>query len=152
MKDYRKKFALTIAECVETGPFGKTSLYEEIGQGRLRVKKNGRRTYVMLEDWLAFLKQEPDLISSGELTPNGPPDKALHEFRQRQFRGECPHLQERSDRVFKGGNQDGEESQNVGGCADHPQAHKQGDTRELQTRCAATMCSQKASKGRRDEV
>jgi hypothetical protein len=27
--------------------------------GRLRFMKNGRRTYVLLEDWLAFLRQEP---------------------------------------------------------------------------------------------
>jgi hypothetical protein len=59
MKDYRQKFALTIDECVDSGPVGRTSLYTAMRDGRLRFMKNGRRTYVLLEDWLAFLRQEP---------------------------------------------------------------------------------------------
>ena len=63
---YRQKFALTIEECVASGPVGRSSLYKAMGEGRLRFMKNGRRTYVLLEDWLAFLRQEPIAAAIGE--------------------------------------------------------------------------------------
>jgi hypothetical protein len=61
------KDAYTIDELVELGPLGRTLLYRAMGERRLRSKTYGRRRYVMREDWLAFLRQEPPGDSPGEL-------------------------------------------------------------------------------------
>ena len=61
------KDAYTIDELVELGPLGRTLLYRAIGEQRLRSRTFGRRRYVMREDWLAFLRQEPPRDAHHEL-------------------------------------------------------------------------------------
>ena len=61
------KDAYTIDELVKLGPLGRTLLYRAMGEQRLPSKTYGRRRYVLREDWLAFLRQEPPRDSHGEL-------------------------------------------------------------------------------------
>jgi hypothetical protein len=54
------KLGFTISELADVGPFGRTTLYEEINAGRLRAKKYGSKTIVMPDDFKAFLASLPD--------------------------------------------------------------------------------------------
>jgi excisionase family DNA binding protein len=54
----KNKLSFTIAEAVTATGLGRSRLYEEIKNGRLRIVKAGRRTLVLyhdLEKWLASL-------------------------------------------------------------------------------------------------
>jgi excisionase family DNA binding protein len=60
---------LTIRECCVWANIGRSHLYEIIGRGELRAKKDGRRTYILLEDLEAWITSLPDLqppASKGE--------------------------------------------------------------------------------------
>lgn len=50
--------AYSIAEAIAKSGSSKTSIYQAIGRGELRARKNGRRTVILrgdLESWLANL-------------------------------------------------------------------------------------------------
>ena len=53
-----RKLALSIPEFLAAVPIGRTKLYEELGAGRLRAVKVGKRTLIPIieaERWLATL-------------------------------------------------------------------------------------------------
>jgi hypothetical protein len=50
---------LTIAQVVEQGPLGRSSVYRAIAEGRLTGRKFGRRTIILEADWAAFLEGLP---------------------------------------------------------------------------------------------
>jgi hypothetical protein len=52
--------ALSIAQLAAVSSFGRTFLYSEIKAGRLRVRKHGRRTIVMVDDAVRWLRGETD--------------------------------------------------------------------------------------------
>lgn len=53
------KIAVSIDEACELTSSGRTRLYEEINKGRLRAKKFGRRTLVLVSDLEKFLAGLP---------------------------------------------------------------------------------------------
>lgn len=55
------KVALTLNELSATAPFGKTTLYALIAEGRLRAVKCGRRTLIRAVDFDAFLASLPPM-------------------------------------------------------------------------------------------
>ena len=50
------RIAHSIAETEDVSGICKTKIYEDINAGRLRVRKMGRRTVVLTEDLLAWLR------------------------------------------------------------------------------------------------
>lgn len=50
---------LTIRECCVWANVGRTHLYDLIRRGRIKARKDGRRTYILLEDVEAWLKSLP---------------------------------------------------------------------------------------------
>lgn len=54
---------LTIPEFIGWCRLGRTRVYEEIGSGRLRAIKIGRRTFVRRDDALAWLDSQPALVT-----------------------------------------------------------------------------------------
>jgi hypothetical protein len=55
------KAALCIAEFCEIYSIGRTLVYEEIGAGRLPVRKLGRRTLILVEDAEKWAQALPTL-------------------------------------------------------------------------------------------
>lgn len=53
------KLTLTIQELVEAGPFSEGTLLTHIRTGALPARKIGRRVYVLVDDWRAFLEGAP---------------------------------------------------------------------------------------------
>lgn len=51
---------LSISQCCEIANVGRTHLYKIIAKGQLRAKKDGRRTYVLVDDLLAWVENLPD--------------------------------------------------------------------------------------------
>jgi len=50
--------AMSVAQFCQVYNVGRTKAYEEIGSGRLRARKNGKRTIIIeddAEDWLQHL-------------------------------------------------------------------------------------------------
>ena len=56
-----ERLALTIAEACRMSGFSRTSLYAEIGAGKLRAVKRGRRTAILLDDLKAWLAALPTM-------------------------------------------------------------------------------------------
>lgn len=56
-----EKLALSIPEAVAASGFSRSSLYEEIGAGRLRAVKRGRRVAILSDDFRAWLKSLPEV-------------------------------------------------------------------------------------------
>jgi excisionase family DNA binding protein len=54
---------LTIPEFINWCRLGRTRVYEEIGSGRLRAIKIGRRTFVRRDDALAWLEAQPAVVT-----------------------------------------------------------------------------------------
>jgi len=54
------KVAYSIRELVELGPPGRTRIYEELKAGRLKAKKNGKRTIILHDDYMEYLHSLPD--------------------------------------------------------------------------------------------
>ena len=50
------------------GPFGRTSVYQAIKDGRLVARKFGRKTVILKEDWEAFLRGLPAINGNKQLT------------------------------------------------------------------------------------
>jgi excisionase family DNA binding protein len=53
------KLAMTIDEAAKQGPLGKTSIYAAIGKGDLPARKLGGRTFIMADDFRAWLESQP---------------------------------------------------------------------------------------------
>jgi hypothetical protein len=53
------KFALTIDEVAQSGPIGKTKIFEAIKVGALPARKLGGRTFILVDDFRAFLEAAP---------------------------------------------------------------------------------------------
>lgn len=53
--------AFRVADLVRSGPLGRTSIFEAIRTGKLRAKKFGSATFVLADDWAAFLESAPDV-------------------------------------------------------------------------------------------
>ena len=51
--------AYSIDDIIKTSPFGRTTIYKEIREGRLKVRKCGRRTVALAEDYTAWLSALP---------------------------------------------------------------------------------------------
>ena len=55
--------AHSIDEIVDKGPAGRTKVYSEIKAGRLEARKCGRRTFILDEDYQAWLQSLPAMNS-----------------------------------------------------------------------------------------
>ncbi len=55
-----EKLVLSIPEAVAASGFSRTSLYQEIGAGRLRAVKRGRRIAITSDDFKAWIKSLPE--------------------------------------------------------------------------------------------
>jgi excisionase family DNA binding protein len=55
LDDTPPRLALTIAEAAQSTGLSRSRLYLEVGAGRLRIKKSGRRTLVMMSELQRFL-------------------------------------------------------------------------------------------------
>lgn len=53
------KLAVTIAEATNVSGVGKTKLYQEIRAGKIRTRKAGRLTLILIEDLEAYLRDLP---------------------------------------------------------------------------------------------
>jgi excisionase family DNA binding protein len=58
---------LSVQETCEIGGFGKSTLYQLIGQGLLPAKKLGRKTIILRSDLLNFLRSLPNLSFNREI-------------------------------------------------------------------------------------
>jgi excisionase family DNA binding protein len=59
--EYMEGLVLTISEACAAARAGRTAIYREIREGRLRAVKNGRRTLIRCQDlrlWLESLPQK----------------------------------------------------------------------------------------------
>jgi hypothetical protein len=57
---FRDRLSCTIPEaCAATG-LGRTKLYEEIGKGRLKIRKVGARTLVLVDSLVALVNDAPE--------------------------------------------------------------------------------------------
>ena len=54
------KVALSVKECGEVGPVGHQGIYNAINSGKLRAKKYGKRTIILVDDYRDFLSSLPD--------------------------------------------------------------------------------------------
>ena len=54
-----EKIAATITECVSLSGLGRTSIYKAIGEGKLKPKKAGKRTLILISDLEQFLRDLP---------------------------------------------------------------------------------------------
>ena len=52
----------------EIAPWGRSYTYELIASGRLRAKKLGRATYILLADLEAFLEAMPDAVTGVDMS------------------------------------------------------------------------------------
>lgn len=55
-----EKLAVHIDEAAEISSVGRTSLYQAIKDGRLKVRKAGRRTIILIDDLRAYLTTLPE--------------------------------------------------------------------------------------------
>lgn len=55
-----EKLVLSIPEAVAASGFSRSSIYIEIGSGRLRAVKRGRRVAILSDDFKAWLKNLPE--------------------------------------------------------------------------------------------
>lgn len=53
------KLAVSIAEATQISGIGRSRLYEEIRAGKLRPRKNGTRTIILVDDLNAYLQSLP---------------------------------------------------------------------------------------------
>jgi excisionase family DNA binding protein len=51
--------ALSVAEVCNATNLGRTKIYEAIAEGRLKARKYGKRTLVLMDDLRAFLSALP---------------------------------------------------------------------------------------------
>jgi excisionase family DNA binding protein len=60
--------ALSVDEAARRAGVGRGFLYQEIGKGRLRARKAGRRTLIALTDLAAWLESLP-ILAAGSAKP-----------------------------------------------------------------------------------
>ncbi|PNE11160.1 MAG: hypothetical protein CR217_10245 [Beijerinckiaceae bacterium] len=63
-----ERLAYGIDEFCKIANLGRTTLYKDIAEGRLRAVKNGRRTVILRDDAMAFLAALPALEPRGSIT------------------------------------------------------------------------------------
>jgi excisionase family DNA binding protein len=54
------ELSVSIVEAARRAGVGRSTIYEAIGRGELRLKKSGRRSLILTEDLAAWLKALPD--------------------------------------------------------------------------------------------
>ena len=54
------ELSVSIIEAARRAGVGRSTIYEAIGRGELRLKKSGRRSLILTEDLAAWLKALPD--------------------------------------------------------------------------------------------
>lgn len=59
-----QRLALTVSECTEVAGLGRTKIYQEIKEGRLRAVKLGRGTRILVDDLKHYLAHLPALSSA----------------------------------------------------------------------------------------
>lgn len=60
--------ALSVEQAARRAGVGRGFLYQEIGKGRLRARKAGRRTLIALTDLAAWLESLP-ILAAGSAKP-----------------------------------------------------------------------------------
>jgi excisionase family DNA binding protein len=60
--DMHDKLALSVEQAADAAPVGRTKLYEAIRDGRLKTRKSGRRTVILIDDFKQFLNSLPPRI------------------------------------------------------------------------------------------
>ena len=54
------KLGLTVEEAADVSSIGRTRLYQAIKEGRLKARKDGRRTVIVVDDLKVFLLSLPE--------------------------------------------------------------------------------------------
>jgi excisionase family DNA binding protein len=67
MSEPEQRLAYGIDEFCKIANLGRTTLYKDIAEGRLRAVKNGRRTVILRDDAMAFLAALPALAPRATL-------------------------------------------------------------------------------------
>ena len=67
MSELEQRLAFGIDEFCKIANLGRTTLYKDIAEGRLRAVKNGRRTVILREDAMAFLAALPAFKPRGSI-------------------------------------------------------------------------------------
>ena len=62
MEHTAKKLAYSVAELAQVAGVGRTFVYGEINEGRLKLKKAGRRSLILSGDAAAWLASLPDFV------------------------------------------------------------------------------------------
>jgi hypothetical protein len=69
MSEREQRLAYEIDEFCKITPFGRTTVYKDIAEGRLRAVKNGRRTIILHPDAMAYLAALPAIEPRGGNSP-----------------------------------------------------------------------------------
>ena len=54
------EFAVPIIEAARRAGVGRSSIYEAVNRGELRLKKSGRRSLILVDDLKAWVNSLPD--------------------------------------------------------------------------------------------
>ena len=54
------EFAVPIVEAARRAGVGRSSIYEAVNRGELRLKKNGRRSLILVDDLRAWVNSLPN--------------------------------------------------------------------------------------------
>ena len=54
------EFAVSIIEAARRAGVGRSSIYEAVNRGELRLKKSGRRSLILVDDLKAWVNGLPD--------------------------------------------------------------------------------------------
>jgi excisionase family DNA binding protein len=60
---FNQRVSCTVAEAAQASGLGRTTIYEMIGEGRLRTRKFGARTLIMVDSLLAAIEAAPRSIA-----------------------------------------------------------------------------------------
>lgn len=55
-----QRIAITVRDAVEVSGLGRTTLYEIFKTGKIKPKKQGKRTLIMLDELEAYLRSLPE--------------------------------------------------------------------------------------------
>ena len=58
--EIKMELSISIAEAARHAGVGRSTIYQAVGRGELRVKKIGRRSIILTEDLAAWVKALPD--------------------------------------------------------------------------------------------
>ena len=59
------ELAITIVEAARRSGLSRSSIYQAIGRGELRLKKSGRRSLILTDDLKAWIDALPDAKPKG---------------------------------------------------------------------------------------